>query len=663
MVVYRLGGRQRGFFAGFLPRRPERPETNAGPHIAASPVSFLGATGSNVRLKPLGGATGATRALGVPKSDVIQLHDKAPPSVARRLGAIVFVDVVDSVRLIQANQNGTIGRWRAFLSAVLNEELPRYRGRMVKSQGDGMLLEFASTIDAVECALAMQARIQQTDTDRAPGDRIRLRMGIHLADVLADDIDLYGTGVNLAARLRDLGGPDEIIISGAVRDQLANGLGVSIEDLGERFLKGIERPVRAFRAWPPGPLPNRSPDRVRHAGDRPSIAVLPFRNLTREPAHDFLGDLIAEDLIGLLACQTDLFVISRLSTTPFRDRLFEARNVAEILGVRYLLSGSTHTSGTRLRLSAELTEADVSRVIWAERFDGSLADIFDLQDRMSHDIARCVIPYVRQHELQRARAKPTENLTAYECTLRAVDHLHRSSREDLEYARLLLEAAIHADNAYALPHAWLARLYVLRVGQGWSPDREQDAANADRFAEAALERDATEPLAISVHGLVAAYLHKDLETAIARYDRALTINPSMPAAWAWSTAAHAWLGRGEEAVRRARRAIDLSPLDPHMHLFTAMAGTAHVVAGDYPGAIEWLQRSIRENRVYASSQRVMAIALALSGRLDEARSVVADLMKLEPTLTVSGFRNRYPGSASEHTTAFCEALARAGVPH
>jgi adenylate cyclase len=602
---------------------------------------------------------GKDRAFG---TDVIQLLGQNAGSVTRRLRAVLFVDVVDSVRLIQQDQEGTIARWRAFMAAVARGELPPHNGRIVKTQGDGMLLEFASTVDAVECALAMQSRIQLSDADLPPDRRIRLRMGIHLADVLADDIDLYGAGINLAARLRDLGGPDEIVISAAVRDQLADGLGVSIEDLGERRLKGIERPVRAFRAWPAGPLPHRSPDRVRHAGDRPSIAVLPFRNLSGDPAHDFLGELVAEDLIGELSRQTDLFVISRLSTTPFRDRLFEPRNVAEILGVRYVLSGSMHTSGTRLRLSAELTEAEVGRVIWAERFEGSLANIFELQDQLSSDIARCVVPYVRQIELQRARSKRPENLTAYERMVRAVDHLHRSSHEDVEQARLMLEAAIESDSTYATPYAWLARLYVLRVGQGWSPDPKRDAINADRFAEDALDRDGTDPWAISVHGLVAAYLHKDLETAIARYDRALTINPSTPAAWAWSTAAHAWLGRGQEAVMRAPRAIQLSPLDPHMHLFTAVAGTAYAVAGDYAGAIEWLRRSVRENRMYTAPQKVLAISLALSDQLDKARQVIADVLALEPSLTVGGFRSRYPGSASAHAERFCAALAEAGVP-
>jgi adenylate cyclase len=591
------------------------------------------------------------------------IEELAPATrLTRRLRAVLFVDVVESVRLIHQDAEGTIRRWRDFMAAVTRDELPGRRGRMVKPLGDGMLVEFESAVDAVECALAMQSRIERGNTDLKPDQCIHIRIGIHLADVMADDVDLYGDGVNLAARLMSLGGPQEIFISAAVRDQLTDGLDVTLEDLGERKLKGIERPVRAFRAWPPGPLPSASANRARHAGDRPSIAVLPFRNLSGDPAHDFLGDLIAEDVIGDLSRLIDLFVISRLSTTPFRDRLFEPRNVAEVLGVRYVLSGSMHTSGTRLRLMAELIEAGAGHVIWAERFEGSLADIFELQDHLSQAIAKRVVPYVRQLELQRARSKHPDNLTAYERTLRAIDHFHCSTHHDLDQARALLEAAIQSDSSYVTPYAWLAHWYVRRVGQGWSDDPKRDTAEANRYSEAALQRDPTDPLALTVSGLVMGYLNKDLDSAISQYDRALTINPSASSAWVWSTSAYAWLGQGEEAVRRSHRAIELSPFDPLMYTFTSIAGTAHAVAGQYDKAIEFCRRSLRQNRLFASTHRILAISLALSGRAEEARAAAAELLKLEPTLTVAGFRQRYPGSGSPQAKIFADALSIAGVP-
>jgi TolB-like protein len=591
------------------------------------------------------------------------IEQLAPPThLTRRLRAVLFADVVDSVRLIQQDPDGTIGRWQQFVAAVGQEDVPRRGGRVVKSTGDGMLVEFGSAVEAVEAALAMQARIEAGNAALAPDLQIHLRIGINFADVIADEIDLYGHGVNLAARLMALGGAQEIIVSAAVRDQLTDGLGVKIEDLGERKLKGIERPVRAFRAWPVGQLSDRSADRARHAGDRPSIAVLPFRNLSGDPTHEFLGDLLAEDLIAGLSRFTDMFVISRLSTTPFRDRVYEPRAVAEALGVRYVLSGRMHTSGKRLRLMAELTEAEAGEVIWADRFEGDVADIFDLEDQLSRDISLRVVPYLRQRELHRARSARPENLTAYERTLRAVDHLHRSTHEDLDQAKALLEAAIASDARYGTAHAWLARWHVLRVGQGWSPDHAGDVAAANRHAEIALDIDETDSWALSVRGLVDSYLNKDLETAIMTFNRAVTINPSEASAWVWSTAAHAWLGNGAEAVGRSQRAIELSPFDPHMYAFLAVAGTAHAVAGQYDKAIDLGRRSLRRNRMYLATHRLLVIALALSGRIDEARQAAAGLLELEPELTVRRFRQRYPGSASPQTEQFCAALAIAGIP-
>ena len=584
------------------------------------------------------------------------------PSVSRRLSAVMFIDIVDSVALIQRDADGTISRWRTFVATVTHEELPPRHGRIVKLLGDGMLVEFTSAADAVECALALQARIERSNEGVDLARQLTLRIGVHIADVLADELDLYGDGVNVAARLMSLAGPRETIISAAARDQVTDGLGMQLEDLGEQWLKGMERPIRAFRAWPPGPPPAHPLERRRQSGGRPSIAALPFRNLSSDPAHEFLGDMLSEDLIGALSRQTDLFVISRLSTAPFRNRLYEPRNVAELLGVRYVLSGTMQAAGGRLRLMAELTEADLGRVIWAERFEGSLADVFELEDRLSHDIAERVVPFVRQRELQRARAKRPENLTAYERMLRAIDDIHRSSPEDLERAREMLEAAIASDPHYAAPYAWLSLYFVRRVGQGWSADKRIDTAAANREAAAALDRDATNSWVLAVNGLVEAYLNKNLDVAVGHYDRALAINPSEAPAWAWSTTAHAWLGRGEEAIRRAPRAIELSPFDPQMYSFTSMAGMAHLVAGEYETALDYCRRSLRQNRMFSSTHRIFTIALMLLDRGDEGRAAARDLLAIEPKLTVSGFKQRFPGAATPQAELFAKALLDAGVP-
>ena len=588
---------------------------------------------------------------------------QAASSVSKRISAVLFADVVDSVRLVQQDEVGAINRWRTFVAEVTHDELPQRRGRIVKALGDGMLIEFPSAVDAMGCALGMQTRIARSNEGLAPARKMQLRIGVHLAEVFADDLDLYGDGINLAARLMALAAPGETLLSAAFRDVLTDGLDVVIEDLGNHWLKGFDKPVRAFRAWPPGPMFQPSTDHQRRrVGGRPSFAVLPFRNPNPEAAHAFLADMLAEDLIAAISRQTDLIVISRLSTAPFRDRLYEPRNVAEILGVRYLLSGTLQTSGTRLRLMAELTEADEGQVIWAERFDGTLTDVFELQDQLSRDIVKRVVPRVRQRELARVRLKRPDNLTAYERTLQAIDHIHRSAPENLEYARTLLEAAIESDPHYAAPYAWLARYHVRRIGQGWSSDPKADTETANRYSAAALERDETDPWVITIHGFVIGYLNKDLERALQLFDQALEINPSLAHAWIWSASALAWLGRGEEAVLRAPKSSELSPFDPNMYSFDSISAVAHAVAGNYETSIEYSRRSLRQNSMYAASHRTLAIALALAGRLDQARKAVDQLLTLEPGLTVSSFALRYPGRNATHAPVFYKALADAGVP-
>jgi len=537
------------------------------------------------------------------------------------------------------------------LEQLLDQHLSPSRPLRAHENGQGALVfEFGSAREAAAYAFA----VQRIGGGKTHADRPTLRMGIEIGEASGER--------RAAARISALADPGDVLVSAAARDQLIDGLDVSIEDLGEQTVAATGHTVRAFRALPPALPVQRRPERSQVASNRPSIAVLPFRNLSGDPANEYLGDLIAEDVIGDLSRLIDLTVISRLSTAAFRSRPYQPSGVAEALDVRYVLSGTLHTSAARLRIAADLSDAVTGQVIWAERFEGSVAGIFDLQDQVSHAISRRVVPYVRQLELQRARSAHADTLTAYERTLRAIDHFHRSSRRDHDEARALLESAIEANPSYVTPYAWLAHWYVRRVGQGWSDDPSRDTIEANRYSEGALQRDPTDPQALTVSGLVAGYLNKDLESAIDLHNRALTINPSACSAWLWSTSAYAWLGEGGEAVRRSNRAIELSPLDPQMYMFTSIAGTAHAVAGIYDKAIEFCKRSLRLNRMFASTHRIMTLSLSLAGRESEAREAANELLKLEPGLTASGFLRRYPGSDSAHAKVFAEGLAAAGIP-
>ncbi len=394
----------------------------------------------------------------------------------------------------------------------------------------------------------------------------------------------------------------------------------------------------------------------------PSIAVLPFRNLTGEPTHDFVAEGLVEDLIEALSRVPNFFVISRLSTLAFRNQDRHPREIGNVLGVRYVLSGSVRVLGDRLRLTIELTDTQLGAALWFSKLDERFLDLFEVQDRLSEMIVRQVAPHLHAAELKRIRVKRPDSLEAYDLFLRAQENMHNSSRAVFETSEALFDAALVKDPHYAAALAWRAYWHVLRVGQGWSPDPANDATQADHFAQSAIECNSMEPMALAVHGQVASYLYKDFDLAFRRFEAALRINANAAPAWMWSAAAHAWMGNGPRAIEEINKAMALSPYDPLMYAYNAYASIAYLVDGQYERAIECALRSLRENRTYTAAHRLLVIALVLAGRENEARASARRLMELEPRLTVAGFRRRYPGSAASHADLLCDALARAGVP-
>jgi TolB-like protein/DNA-binding SARP family transcriptional activator len=408
----------------------------------------------------------------------------------------------------------------------------------------------------------------------------------------------------------------------------------------------------AAPAYDPGRDPRREP----------SIAVLPFRNLTDDPAHHFVAEGLVEDLIEALSRVPNFFVISRLSTLAFRNQDRHPREIGNVLGVRYVLSGSLRVLEDRLRLTIELTDTQLGAPLWFSKFDERFADLFEVQDRLCEMIVGKVAPYLRAAEINRIRVKRSDSLEAYDLFLRAQENMHNSSRSVFEMSEALFDAAIVKDPHYAAALAWRAYWHVLRVGQGWSPDPAYDAAQADHFARAAIECNSMEAMALAVHGQVASYLYKDFDLAFRRFEAALRINANAAPAWMWSAAAHAWMGNGPRAIEEINQAMALSPYDPLMYAYNAYASIAYLVDGQYERAVECALRSLRENRTYTAAYRLLVVALVLAGREDEARASARRLLDLEPELTVAGFRRRYPGSASSHADLFCDALARAGIP-
>lgn len=395
---------------------------------------------------------------------------------------------------------------------------------------------------------------------------------------------------------------------------------------------------------------------------QPSIAVLPFQNLSVEAGHDYVANGLAEDLIEALSRVPGLFVISRLSAMAFRNQDRPPLDIAEALGVRYILSGSVRILGNRLRLNAELTDTSTGTVLWASRFDQRFSDVLEVQDHLAETVARSVAPHVRSAELKRMRIKRPEDHGAYDLLLRAQENMHNPSRTVFESSEKLFEAAIALEPRYATALAWRAYWHVMRIGQRWSPDPEHDQAQADYFAKLAIECDAAEPMAFAVQGHVATFLYKDFDLAFSSFEAALQINPNGARAWLWNANAHAYMGEGAPAVEKINRAMALSPYDPLVCAYSAGASLAYLADGQYTRAIEFALRCIRQNRGYSSGYRLLIVALALAGREREACSPLHQLLLLEPGFSVQQHRRRFPGSAWPFGKLYCDALAKAGVP-
>jgi TolB-like protein len=402
--------------------------------------------------------------------------------------------------------------------------------------------------------------------------------------------------------------------------------------------------------------------RVNNTGNGPSIAVLPFQNLSTEARYNYAADGLVEDLIEAFSRIPGFFVISRLSTLAFRNQDRLAQEIGEALGVRYVLSGSMRILGDHLRLTAELTDTGRGTVLWVSKLDERFFDLLEVQNRLAEAIVGRVAPYLHAAELKRAKSKRRERLDAYDLFLRAQENMLNASRAVFESSERMFEEALARDPNYAAAHAWLAWWHLMRVGQGWSPDAAHDTAQADQFAQRAVNCDPLEPMALAIQGHIASYLHKDFDLAFQRFETALQINPNAAPVWMWNAAAHAYTGNGPRAVEEINRAMALSPYDPLMYSYSGIAALAYLVDGQYERAVECALRSMRENSTYTTAYNLLIAALALAGREAQAQSPVHQLLKLEPGFTVERFRRRSPVSASPYADLYCDALARAGIP-
>ncbi len=581
----------------------------------------------------------------------------------RRLAAILFADVAGYTRLMDEHEVNTHQRLMALLREVVEPAISEGGGQIVKNTGDGFLARFDSVSDAFECAVTIQRTINSREAEESAEKRIGFRMGLHVGDIVSEARDVYGAGVNLAARLQEFAQPGELAISALVREQLGNNLKLATTDLGNVTLKNIAAPVRVYRV---APLNDQEPRRSPTAGaswkSRPSIAVLPFVEYGAKPGESFLGDGISEDVVAALASLPDVFVISRSSTLKYRDIPVNIEAVGRELGVRYVLSGTVRRRDDRLRVLAELSDTESLGVIATDRIEGQASDLFELQDRLTERVVQTIAPHIRGAEVRRARSKRTDNLDAYDYFLRGLDLLYRLDRSEFEQARKMFELSISLDDNYAAPHAFTALWHSIRFQQGWSPDKSQDLKSVDEFASAALLRDQNDVWALSLSGHLRAFLFRDFNVAFALFDRALRASPNSAFAWARSSPAFNYIGDPLEARRRAEKALRLSPLDPHIFFTHCTLCIAAYIEGDYETAVAWGRRCHAENPIYTANLRFLAAGLAANGQLEEARRVGATLRSAEPNFQVRSFVDSYALQEKKFTARLAEHLTLAGLP-
>lgn len=577
---------------------------------------------------------------------------------------VLVMDMVESVRLMAANEAGTVARWYHFVQKAQYETIPAHRGRLVKSLGDGLMVEFDDARDAVNAAQSLHHILGGSNVGVDPEQHMHLRAGINSCQIYTDQIDIYGAGVNLAARLATLAGPGEIVVSPEVRDALTDGLDAHVEDLGECYLKHLQEPVRAYRVGSQGVAPVLISQADYGSPLQPGIAVVPFVNRENGPEHFAVGSLIADGVIARLSKTRELKVISRLSTGAFRDREADAQTIKSHLGADYALVGSYVLQGKRLGISAELIETKTDRVLWADRRNAPLMDLFESESEVCEGLADQAHAVIMSSELRKAVTQPLPTLQSYSLLLGATNLMHRARINEFEKARLMLERLMQLHRMNALPYAWMAKWYVLKTAQGWSANPTQDTTEALSCCDKALAVDSQSALALAVTGQVHGYLRKDLDAAESFYYQALACDPNESLAWLWLGMNSGFRGESVEAADSAERALLLSPLDPMRYYYQSLAASTSIAAGRYDRAIELASASLRTNRAHSSTYRALAIAQVLSGDVAAGTASVSQLLRLEPHFTVSAFLKRYPGQqqAKAYSEMLADALARAGLP-
>ncbi len=580
--------------------------------------------------------------------------------VERRLAAILAADVAGYSRLMGADEEGTLAALKALRRELADPKIKEHRGRIVKTTGDGLLIEFASVVDAVRCAVEVQREMAERNADVPPDRRIEFRMGINVGDVIKDGRDIYGDGVNVAARLEALAEPGGICVSRVVRDQVRDKLAFSFEDMGEQQVKNIARPVRVHRILleerpsPLEPAIGKSTESPLSLPDKPSIAVLPFQNMSGDPEQEYFADGMVEEIITALSRIKWLFVIARNSSFTYKGQAVDVKQVGRELGVRYVLEGSVRKAAQRVRITAQLIEATTGAHLWADRFDGSLEEVFELQDKVASSVAGVIEPTLQVAEIRRSADRPTSDLTAYDLYLRALSLLYPWDREGTVAALDLLRQAIARDPHYGPALALAAGCHQYLHNNGWTNDPELNRREGLDLARQALRGASDDPGILGGAAHVLGYFGEDVDASIELIDRALALNPSYARGWVISGWLRLWAGQPDLAIGHFEASLQLSPHARRAGTFMAI-GVAHFFAERFEEARAMLARSLQEHSGWVPTYRFLAACYAHMGRLDEARETVGRLRAITTELVPSAVNWRNP----EHRALYLSGLSLA----
>jgi TolB-like protein/class 3 adenylate cyclase len=567
-------------------------------------------------------------------------------TTTRRLAAILAADVAGYSRLIGTDEEGTLNRLRSIRTELIDPTIAEHGGRIVKTTGDGLLVEFASVVDAVRCASQFQRQMAERNTEIATDMRIEFRVGVHQGDIVVDRDDIFGDGVNVAARLEGLAEPGGICVSARVQEDATGRLDLTFDDLGEQALKNIARPVRVYRvrlaAMESTPIASPAePTPTLALPDKPSIAVLPFQNMSGDPEQEYFVDGMVEEIITALSRIRWLFVIARNSTLTYKGHAFDVKEVGRELGVRYVLEGSVRKAGQRVRITGQLIDALTGTHLWADRFDGSLEDVFDLQDKIAISVAGVIEPALEAAEMRRSAARPTTDLTAYDLCLRALAIFFPITKERIVEALGLLEQAIAIDRNYGPALSWAAMCHSHLVMHGWTEAPQVHAGQANDLARRALQTTQNDPGVLATAALVLAQSGEDIGAMAGLVDRALTLNPSFARGWYLSGLLRIFAGQHDLAIEHLEAALRLSPRERMGQPLSAM-GSAYFFQHRFDEAVSKLLLAIQDHPGFPRSYRTLAACYAHMGRLDEARAVVARLRAITPLVMPSDLPFRNP---------------------